>query len=304
MRFSTWKHFVLSLSIAVNLHGAAPLQGNVQGAFVWGVVNVGGLDSAIEAGHIASLPSVPGKGAELEVNYPLPGTECAIGVEGLLFSAHYTGQLSSASCALQPTWVGQESVLENVKTHYRLHLGCADLKWSTRLPLSSCLSVRPFVGILFASLRQKYFLDQQPCLKEIAILWRTKNKYWGLGPELGASVEWGGSKWFSLQMGGNLALLYGQFYVHEGRRLDPGEKQMRLFHEWLLGTTIMKMDISLCWYPATVTCPFTVELGASQSMFFSQNQLLRIGRPPSRAIVANQGDISLTAGYIRFGYQW
>lgn len=300
------KQGVVAISMVVSMYSmqAAPFHGDVQGAFVWGVVNVGGLNSAIVNGKVQSLPSVPGKGGELEVNYPLPHSDCSIGIEGLLFSAHYTAQISSPSSALHPTWGDGSSWLESVKTHYRLHLGCADVKWATQIVLTPSLSVRPFVALMFASLRQKYFLDEQPYFEQPEVLWRTKNKYWGLGPEWGAKVKWEWSKWLALQVGANLSLLYGPFYVHEGRRLQPGEKQMRLFHEWSLGTTVMRMGVGFCWYPGTVSRPFVVEVGGDQWMFFSQNQLTRAINQSPGLIFANQGDISLTGGYVRLGYRF
>lgn len=205
-----------------------------------------------------------------------------------------------------PVWqVPQPSITffaDEVKMHWRLHLGVLDLLVSRNLCVSSSLSLMPQIGVRTAWIRQKFNLEYKggnlfPFNEEFI---RMKNKYWGIGPDVKVTGKWNMGMGFHLEAAGGVSLLFGQFYLHQDEdTFVTKEKILGMHNMFKSAAPVLETRLGIIWERSFTHWlkRFCAELGWDQWIFFSQNQLIRfIDGNAFGDIISNQGDLSI-AGF-------
>lgn len=207
---------------------------------------------------------------------------------------------------LSPTWLFSADpvapFVDQSTMHWRLHLGVLDALLRKMCDFSSSLSFRPEIGIRTAWIRQKFnvgyfggnrFPDQETEM-------RTKNKFWGIGPHIGARTQWKYRYGLSLFSDIAWSILYGQFYLHQDEDLvSSGEKTLGIHNVYRQSASIGQLALGLLWERSFKGALKRLQLGFvwDASLFFSQNQLIRfVDRPSSNQFISNQGDLSVMGG--------
>jgi hypothetical protein len=200
----------------------------------------------------------------------------------------HTHTESSYEGVLSPTWSVSSPSVNNANTHWRLHLGLVDLDLGKWLSTSSRLFIRPYMGIRYAIVRQKYFLDYGTSTIHM------KNKFAGIGPILGARLQWLLISQLYLFGNGSLSLPYGEVYIHQAEwenekdrlRMHDCSHQVLPMTDWSAG---------LGWEWACKRMALALELGWEELFFFGQNQLKNFSNPslPGK-FLSNFGDLSVT----------
>ncbi|MEN9344231.1 MAG: Legionella pneumophila major outer membrane protein precursor [Chlamydiota bacterium] len=273
----------------VMLQASSLIQIDIGG--MWTAVTVNGLVPVIQGDKAGSLPYTPGWGVDFSLSGQLPSEMC-LGVTALLSKAHQNQ--SYAGNHLLSTWdVSPLSYIQTADAHYRLHLGILGCQLDKAIECTPSFVFRPSLGIVYASIRQKYFFSASSGAEQVD--WLNKNKYWGIGPEGGAEIEWRCFKRFSIKMYGGIACLYGLFYLHEEKKLQSESlTAVNFLDSFRLGTQMVKSALSLCGY-LDKSQRVSIELGCEEMLFFAQNQLRRFTSASSGISIGNQGDISLLA---------
>ncbi len=263
--------------------GAGEPRWEVDAAVVYWKANVNGLTVALDEGQGVQSGLRWGPGAQLGLGYVLPHDHWKLLLQGTVYRTHATEEFSGE--ALYPVWIVGEGVFTKAQEHYRLHLGEVDLGLQSPLGLA--------IGLSFLSLRQKYHL----AYGEEDVIWRMKNKFWGVGPFLGYTGAW--TLWRHLMLKGSGALyaFYGECYVHQGERV-AGTKRVRLFDRFDAVDVGMKGSLGLCWRSSW----WEVDVGYDQALFFAQNQLMHV--QSQGQIIMNQGDLSLLGVHLGARFQF
>ena len=205
-----------------------------------------------------------------------------------------------------PLWALPTSFYaDHVKAHWRLHLGLIDLLLSKPFTPTPTLTLTPFLGLRYGSLRQKFNIDYLggtfPPLEEISI--RMKNKFEGIGPYAALAADYALPKNFSLFAKGAFSLLYGEFYLHQDED-TLGTKQKLLGNHFIFRTTapFLETTAGLRWHHSFTTLKkLTLDLAWDQNLYFSQNQLLRFLDSTSQGLIlSNQGDLSIAGVHFTF----
>ena len=272
----------------------------MEASFLYWKADVNGLSYALENDSIQAPSFNWGPGVSLALGYRIPHGSWKIALECISYRTHCE---STVNTVVLPVWVAplQPSVALNAFQHYRLHLGLIDLLLSQSLDTRSRLHLSPYLGLSFASVRQKYQLNYSE-----TILWSMKNKFEGVGPTLGCSGQFRLLKGVSLFGRTGVALLYGQFYTHQGNRWGKDQiKYLRLFNEFFSLAPVMTGTCGLRFQSPLSKSgkQWMGEIGFDQRLFFAQNQLPHFMQNSQPGlIVANQGDLSLIGAHFTAGF--
>jgi len=289
-----------------------------QAGFLYWKTNVNGLAYAVEAspssivlgrGSVHTPAFGWGPGFNVGLGYRIPHDAWKIDLQFTSYRTHCTTLLhSEEDRVLLPVWTspssGGSGTFMRMSQHYRLHLGFVDLLLSKQLPLTPRITVSPSIGISYFSVRQKYHLNYSD--PDDPIAWSMKNKFWGLGPSMGCSGEISLFKGFSLF--GNVAvkLPYGQFYTHQGERLEKrGGKQLRLFDRFSSVAPVAAGTLGFRFQTPVSNRgkQWNIEIGYDQMLLFAQNQLPHFVQSSSPGlIVANSGDLSIRGAHLTVGF--
>lgn len=286
-----------------------------QASFLYWKTDVNGLAYALESvpssaapgrGEIHSPAFRWGPGFNVGLGYRIPHDAWKIDLQVTSYRTHCTTLLHpEENRVLFPVWtipseIGAETSIQ-MSQHYRLHLGFADLVLSKQLALTPYITLSPFIGVTYFSIRQKYHLDYS--YSDEPILWRMKNKFWGVGPSIGCSGDLFVLKSFSLFCNGAIRLPCGQFYTHQGERLEKGKvKQLRLFEQFLSAAPILAGTLGLRFQTPLSQShkQWSVEIGYDQMLLFAQNQLPHFVQNSSPGLVTvNGGDLSISGVHLK-----
>lgn len=227
-----------------------------------------------------------------------------VNVDNVLLPLRANAESDSSGGVLYPIWLLPiDTALlfaEDVKMHWRLHLGIFDLLMRKMICPGRSFSLRPQLGLRTAWIRQKFnvaysansvFPDQESAM-------RTKNKFFGVGPNCGLYGQWNIKGGFALFSEAALSILFGEFYLHQDEDLTKTKKKVLGVHDiYRQSVTLLDGSAGLMWerdFEGTLK-RVQVRLGWDQSLYFSQNQLIRfVSGNALGTIVANQGDLSLS----------
>nr|NGX27321.1 hypothetical protein [Chlamydiota bacterium] len=158
---------------------------------------------------------------------------------------------------------------------WRLHMGLGDLLLARSWPVSCSLCLTPFWGLRYGEIRHK--LKQDPAIS-------MKNKFWGVGPEVGLEGIWSFCSWLGIYTRAAFSLLFGEFYIHQD--IPP----LKFFDEYRQTRNVLEMALGMRFGGSCFYGQVAFEL----YLFPGQNQLVRfVDDAMPGKYVANQGDLSL-----------
>jgi hypothetical protein len=194
---------------------------------------------------------------------------------------------------LLPSWSSApqdaSSFVDAAKARWRLHLGLVDLEWQKKWDVSPYFLIKPRLGIRFASIRQKLHIIYRggslfPGEEDI---FSSKNKYWGVGPEVGADLAWKLGNAWSLTGSSTFSGVTGGFYIHEAEREYISRvKHLNFFDCYGMGAIIWDYAIGIQWVRGITTLQASWE----QHFFPSQNRLVH---PPVSQLIGT-GDLAVS----------
>jgi hypothetical protein len=206
---------------------------------------------------------------------------------------------------LFPLWlVPGGFAAEAIKMHWRLHLAFIDALLSKKYTLSRHLFMRPIVGLRYAVARQKFnFLYEGGNFGADPERIGMKNKFWGIGPYAGMGMEYPFSHLFSVYAQGALALVYGQFYVHENaRRVKSHVKVATFLDTFCRVVPIAEGSVLLRYQKQWEKKRLCIQAGWDFVLLFDQNHLQPlIGQTAILDKPGNLGLKGLQVG-VEFGY--
>lgn len=172
-------------------------------------------------------------------------------------------------------WTFENTPQSEIFNMWRLHLGLADLFLSRSWRVSSCVCLSPFWGLRYGEIRHKLKQDDDVCMK---------NKFWGVGPEVGFTGNWDLCHWLSLFARSGISLLFGKFYVHQDI------ETVRFFDEFKQTVNVLEMALGF-----RLQGPgFFGQAAFEIFVFPSQNQLVRfLDTNAPGVFAANQGTLSM-----------
>jgi hypothetical protein len=303
-----------------------PLQAFARGGFftqaevLYWQAEEGGLTYAIER----SSPSKwRGKNLEFEwdvgfnvgIGYQIPHDTWQLLLQFTSLQTHADSfKEAKSGHSFLPVWLSspfETSLFANqVKAHWRLHLGLIDALLSKPYPATATLTLTPQIGIRWGSIRQKfniaYLGGNFPEGENVLI--RMKNKCEGLGPLAAIMGEYAFCKDWALFAKGAASLLYSEFYLHQDEdTLGTKEKRLGLHSVFRSLSPILEGTLGIRWHHGFTGSlkRLTFDLAWDQLLFFSQNQLVRFAADSALGvIVSNQGDLSLAGVHFSVAFNF
>ncbi len=182
----------------------------------------------------------------------------------------------------------------DIEAHWSLKLNLADVELGRAFWVSRYLTLRPYIGLRFASLDQSYTLLHKGGFWSPSLMGATvnnevnlRNEFCGVGARGGLNTVWNIGKGLSLFGNTAVSLVYGHFKVkhNEWNRsaLSPHGKTRILETEdhFRCSRAMTDLALGLQWStPFGQQCQygFTLALAWEHHMFFDQNQLWRVNR--------------------------
>jgi len=182
--------------------------------------------------------------------------------------------------------------------HLKLHLDMIDLELGREFFVSKWLTLRPFVGMRTAWIKQRLNTDYVG----VASTYNTnmKNNYWGVGVRPGLNTQWGLGCGFSLYGNTALSLLYGFFELDQDQysvtTADVTSSNIANAHSLRVGRAIAEVQLGVRFERmlAKDHLHFSIQAGWENLMFFGQNQFDRfVSSAAPGVFVSNQGDLTL-----------
>lgn len=239
-------------------------------------------------------------GFKLGLGYRFPRDRWALRLQCISFQTHADdGMKARNSDVLLPLWhkaiAGGPFFAEEAKVHWRLHLGLVDGMLSKCYEASKSLHLTPEIGIRAGSVRQKYYLDYRgksfPSGGDEMV--HMKNKYFGIGPNIGLLGQWSFRKDLSLFAQSLFSVLLGEFYLHQDEYAGK-EKLLGVHDIFSASAAMINFGAGLCWQHCFRggLKRLKLELAWDELLFFSQNQLLHFTSAEAPGVFfANQGDL-------------
>jgi hypothetical protein len=189
---------------------------------------------------------------------------------------------------------------EEAKVHWRLHLGLVDLMLSNLYQVTKRLDLTPQIGLRAGSLRQKYNLEYRggSFLAGEEEIIHMKNKYFGIGPNVGLLGQWSLGGGLSLFAKTSFSLFFGEFYLHQDEyELDGKTKLLGVHDIFAYSAAMLDNAIGIRWqrFFRGALKHLELDLCWDELFFFSQNQLLHFTSAHREGIFfSNQGDLAVS----------
>lgn len=247
-------------------------------------------------------------GFELGIGYRIPHDLWSFSLN--LKHLHTTAEASAHAQeggALFPLWtlpsfsLGQFA--EKAHGHWRLHLGLLDFLMEKQLRCSRFLSLFPKLGLRTSWIRQKYNLEYAGGSFSSEQTVRMKNKFWGIGPAIGAGGDWRWARHLSFFAELLASINYGQFYLHQDED-QRKEKQKVLGLHGIYKQSVFMADMTAGvrfshFYSRTFKQVF-VEIAWDQVFLNGQNQHMRfVSSQALGEMVSNQGALALKGFHVK-----
>nr|NGX46196.1 hypothetical protein [Chlamydiota bacterium] len=201
---------------------------------------------------------------------------------------------------LLPLWSGYQISNTNIvwareiEAHWSMRLNLADVELGREFWVSKYLSLRPHIGIRFASIDQSYTLHHKGGIWTFPLFnsnlnneVNMRNDFHSIGARGGFNTVWNLGRGISFFGNTALSLVYGRFRVKHDEwtreALSPHAKTRILETEDHFRASRAMTDLSLGLQWSTLfgqQCQygFTLGLAWEHHMFFDQNQLWRVNR--------------------------
>ena len=193
-------------------------------------------------------------------------------------------------------------VAQNSEAHWRLHLNMIDLELGREFFVSKWVTLRPFVGLRNAWVRQKFDCEYEQIshsgsLQEAEV--EMVNNYWGLGLRTGLNTQWGLGAGFSIYGNAAISLLYGFFHLEQEQEQTIATVEstfMDLEQSYHIDRAISELALGIRWDHmfSDDNYHFGIQAGWEHLMFWGQNQMQRfVSFTTLGEYVANQGDLTI-----------
>lgn len=220
----------------------------------------------------------------------------------LLWTCIPTQHDTETSGHLTPIWSNapqtSTSFVELAKVHWRLHLGIVDLDLEKKWMVSPYLQLQPHVGVRFASLREKFFVRYKggslfPGEEDNM---HAKNKFWGVGPEIGINAQWNiWRKWYLVGKSSG-ALTWGAFYIHQAEQEAKSHPTHFRYHNvFSQAAFLLDFALGFAWQGDSLGCHLLWE----EHFFPGQNHLTPFS---GNVFVGSLGSLSMMG--VSAGLDW
>jgi len=173
-------------------------------------------------------------------------------------------------------------IVDNFRSRWRLHLGFLDLYLTKGWEISPRLSLTPFAAIRFAGVRHKSRIIYRNA-QEVNL--SMKNKFWGIGPEVGLESLWHLRWGTSLFVRGACSLLWGEVYLHQD------QNDAKFFSEYDAMQKVGEMGIGLDFRKCFSCVELYLRAGWELYFLPGQNRLARF--TTQAQFVGSGGDLSM-----------
>ncbi|NGX39522.1 MAG: hypothetical protein KR126chlam1_00852 [Chlamydiae bacterium] len=193
-----------------------------------------------------------------------------------------------------------------VKSNWNARLNLLDLENGRDFFVSRCLSMRPFVGLRTAWIRQKFDVDyleipegpNNPLSPNPQHKIDQRLRYWGIGIRGGLNTQWCLGAGFSLFSNFSTSLLYNYYKATHEEKEEGGElfKVKNFYH---LGSSITDMQIGIRfdWSTCDECFHIGLDFGWEQHYFPCQQQFITfVDDGMVGKFINNLGDLA-TQGY-------
>lgn len=260
-----------------------------------------GLFFALKESHIEQPHMKWGRGFRIGFEYTFERDDWSLNLTWTCLPIQHD---TEASGHIFPIWSNapqtSSDFVSHIKAHCRLHLGIVDLELKKPWKLSSFFTLFPRIGVRFASIRQKFYIASSngSLFPNDTDNFNTKNKYWGIGPEMGLNTTATLGRGFSLISQLTYSLVYGEFYIHESER----ETKTRALHLNTLETfdqacLLLDLALGLNWRRD----PISLHILWEEHLYPGQNQMVLFQPLPYKPM-SNQGDLALSG--VTLGAVW
>ncbi|MBA3957844.1 MAG: hypothetical protein H0X51_05565 [Parachlamydiaceae bacterium] len=228
------------------------------------------------------------RGFRLTAAYALPCSCWDLSVAWTQFNSHTRSEHREVQVANEesatfftPAWGEDLLFIDDTSAHWKLRLNIIDVALGTPIDLSSCFTVKPYVGIRAAWVHQSYRIDysgiEQGTVGSIQEM-HMKSDFEGVGLRVGLNTQWhlGCQAYLYGDFAGSV--LGGKFWVRtDGSNFIVNETNHvddRIF----ACRMIIDAGVGLRWIHAICdSCTWlTLHVGWEQHHFFGQNQFVDI----------------------------
>jgi len=256
-------------------------------------------DTTATKGKILNPPEKPEVGFELGFRGILPKRGWDLYLQAThLHSRASFDKYSSGSTLLFPLLISSNSqgFVDSVKGHWRLHFVMFDLELGKKIETSSCLDIRPHIGLKYARIRQKYRLRYSggslfPGGRDRVYM---TNKYLSPGLRMGLDADWR-IKWgLSIFSEMAFSILYGNALIHQEEHITSKPKS-RIMRKFPLGAPVIDLNLGVKWDRDR----YGVYLAWEEHLFFSMNNTFTLVQPNFQTLQSSRESLSL--GGLTFG---
>lgn len=286
--------------------------------------NVGSLDYAttsesttsIHNGHVKHPHFNWDWGVRAGLGYKLPHDKWDLFVNYTYVHGDAHGHAGGSKDVVFPTWA--TNFFHRVKglffansahAHWNMNLNMGDLELGRTCMVSKWLSIRPFLGVRGLVIDQDYHVSYKGGTVAPTDVDKVHldTDFWGVGVRMGANTLWGLGKGISIYGNGSLALLSGNFDVHENERLTEADLRLMSIKK-NVDNVVVTADLSLGlqwdYLFSKDRYHFGFKFGWEFNLFFDQNQLFNFLASNPYSTYSRNDDLTfegLTLGF-RFDF--
>lgn len=168
---------------------------------------------------------------------------------------------------------------DKAKMHGHALLNQLDLELGREFYVGNFLTTRPFVGLRYSWIHQKFHVDYENSVDEFAKL---RSRFWGFGFAAGLDTNWWLGHGFSIYGDSDISVVFGKFNVHERGTLG-GSTIWSASNKTNAGRPIFDIGIGLQYRDTFCDEGFalTVRAGYEYHLYFNQNMFIQVNNGTS-----------------------
>lgn len=171
-----------------------------------------------------------------------------------------------------PAWGSALDIADATRARWHLDLNIADVELGREFCVSSCVTLRPFVGVRGAWVHQRYDIVSLIGDLDVQVV-RLKSNFDGAGLRGGFDTEWKlGMCGFSIYGQAAASVIYGEYHVDFDQVV--AQTIIRQRDRFCACRAITDGALGLRWkqFFSCDTIALTLQLGYEHHMFFNQNR--------------------------------
>ncbi len=258
-------------------------------AFLYWWTDAPGLTYALDDGTYLHPKMKPEVGCKLGFRYELPhdGWDLFLQITHL-HSRAPTRQAARAGKVFVPLWITAADMpggfVDSVRGHWRLHAGFVDLELGKTFGGGRFFFLRPYTGLRYAEIRQKYHLFYSggnlfPGGQDHVYM---TNKNFALGLRNGLDIDWKITRGWGIYSDLGFSLLYGTMLVHEEEKVSfEAGKRYHVIQRFSSQAASIDLALGLEWLK-NFRCDryrLSFQLGWEEHLFFAQNNFFHFISP-------------------------